>query len=288
MLLNTPEKESPRKPVTVSTIRTMKAHKEPISMITAYDVAMARNVNEAGIDMILVGDSLGNVVLGYQSTVPVTMDEMIHHTKAVMRGNSTALVVADMPFMSYQASLSDGLYNAGRLLKETGCTAVKLEGGSEVCELVEKLTTAGIPVVAHIGLTPQSVNQLGGFKVQGKDLTAAKKLLADAKALEAAGAFACVLECVPAALAASITAELNTMATIGIGAGHGCDGQVLVCNDLLGVSTGFCPKFVKQYANLHDITVNAVKEYIADVKSRNFPAPEHTFKIDDSVLEKLY
>ena len=276
------------KNVTVATIKEMKQKGEPIVMITAYDVAMARNVNEAGVDMILVGDSVGNVMLGYSSTVPVTMDEMIHHTKAVMRGNSTALVVGDMPFMSYQASDIDAMYNAARFLKETGCTAVKLEGGAEVAPLVKKLTTAGIPVCAHIGLTPQSVNQLGGFKVQGKDIEAAQKMIEDAKALEAAGAFACVLECVPAKLAAKVTAELKTMATIGIGAGNGCDGQVLVCNDLLGVSNGFCPKFVKKYANLYDITVEAVKAYIAECKDRSFPAEEHTFKIDDSVLEKLY
>lgn len=276
------------KQVTIATIKDMKKRGEPITMITAYDFAMARNANEAGIDMILVGDSVGNVMLGYNSTVPVTMDEMIHHTKAVMRGNKTALVVGDMPFMSYQASIVEGMHNAARFLKEAGCTAVKLEGGSEVCELVHKLTQAGIPVVAHIGLTPQSVNQLGGFKVQGKDVEAAKKLIDDAKALEAAGAFACVLECVPAALASKITQELTTMATIGIGAGNGCDGQVLVCNDLLGVSDGFCPKFVKRYADIHSITVNAVKSYINEVKDRSFPAPEHTFKIDDTVLEKLY
>lgn len=276
------------KPVTVNTIREMKQKGEPITMITAYDVAMARNVNEAEIDMILVGDSLGNVVLGYNSTIPVTMDDMIHHTKAVMRGNNTALVIGDMPFMSYQADIKDAIYNAGRFLKETGCTAVKLEGGSEVAPLVKRLVEAGIPVCAHIGLTPQSVNQLGGYKVQGKEVAAAQKLVDDAKALEEAGAFACVLECVPAALAAKITKELHTMATIGIGAGNECDGQVLVCNDLLGVSTGFTPKFVKTYANLHDETVNAVKAYIADVKARRFPAEEHTFKIDDSVLEKLY
>lgn len=276
------------KPVTVNTIREMKQKGEPITMITAYDVAMARNVNEAEIDMILVGDSLGNVVLGYNSTIPVTMDDMIHHTKAVMRGNNTALVIGDMPFMSYQADIKDAIYNAGRFLKETGCTAVKLEGGSEVAPLVKRLVEAGIPVCAHIGLTPQSVNQLGGYKVQGKEVAAAQKLVDDAKALEEAGAFACVLECVPAALAAKITKELYTMATIGIGAGNECDGQVLVCNDLLGVSTGFTPKFVKKYANLHDETVNAVKAYIADVKARRFPAEEHTFKIDDSVLEKLY
>lgn len=276
------------KAVTTTTIKEMKKNGEPITMITAYDVAMARNVNEAGIDMILVGDSLGNVVLGYNSTIPVTMEDMIHHTKAVMRGNSRALVVGDMPFMSYQASIVDGMYNAARFLKETGCTAVKLEGGQEVCPLVAKLTSAGIPVVGHLGLTPQSVNQLGGFKVQGKEIAAAQKLIDDAKALEAAGAFAIVLECVPAALAAKITQELHTAATIGIGAGKDCDGQVLVCNDLLGVSDGFCPKFVKKYADVHTVTIDAVKQYIADVKDRSFPAPEHTFKIDDTVLEKLY
>lgn len=277
-----------KKQVTTSTIKDMKQQGEPITMVTAYDYAMARNVNEAGIDMILIGDSLGNVMLGYNSTVPVTMEEMIHHTKAVMRANGVAMVVADMPFMSYQASLADGMYNAARLLKEGGCAAVKLEGGSEICELVAKLVTAGIPVVGHIGLTPQSVNQMGGFKVQGKDVAAAQKLLDDAKALEAAGAFAIVMECVPAALAAKVTAELKTAATIGIGAGSGCDGQVLVCNDLLGFSDGFCPKFAKKYADLHGAIVGAVQEYIREVKERSFPAPEHTFKIDDEVLEKLY
>lgn len=277
-----------RKNVTTATIKEMKQKGEPITMITAYDVAMARNVDEAGIEMILVGDSLGNVMLGYNSTVPVTMEDMLHHTKAVMRANPAALVVGDMPFMSYQASIADGMYNAARFLKETGCTAVKLEGGKEVCLLVEKLVAAGIPVVGHLGLTPQSVNQLGGFKVQGKDVAAAQKIIDDAKALEAAGAFAIVLECVPAALAARVTKELHTAATIGIGAGNECDGQVLVCNDLLGVTDGFCPKFVKKYADVHTTAVNAVKAYIEDVKSRKFPAPEHTFKIDDAVLEKLY
>ena len=259
-------------------------------MVTAYDYAMAKNVCEAGIEMILVGDSLGNVVLGYNSTVPVTMDEMIHHTKAVMRGaqGSATMVVGDMPFMSYQASVVDGMYNAARFLKETGCAAVKLEGGAEVCELVQKLTQAGIPVVGHIGLTPQSVNQLGGFKVQGKSAEAAQKLLDDARALEQAGAFAIVLECVPEALAAKVTESLKTAATIGIGAGKYCDGQVLVCNDLLGYTDGFCPKFVKRYADLHSEMTAAFKAYAADVKSRSFPAAEHTFKIDDEVLEKLY
>lgn len=276
-----------RKPITTSTIRQMKVEGRPSTMITAYDYAMARNVDEAGIDMILVGDSVGNVMLGYSSTIPVTMDAMIHHTQAVARGTKYALVVGDMPFMSYQASEAEGLMNAGRFLKEGGCAAIKLEGGSEVCPLVKKMVTAGIPVMGHIGLTPQSVNQFGGFKVQGKDVAAAQKLLDDAKALEAAGAFSIVLECVPAALAAKVS-ELISIPTIGIGAGNGCDGQVLVCNDLLGVSNGFTPKFVKKYRDLHQEIVGAVSEYISDVRDRSFPAPEHTFKIDDEVLEKLY
>ena len=276
-----------RKPITTSTIRQMKLEGRPSTMITAYDYAMARNVDEAGIDMILVGDSVGNVMLGYSSTIPVTMDAMIHHTQAVVRGTKYALVVGDMPFMSYQASEAEGLMNAGRFLKEGGCAAIKLEGGSEVCPLVKKMVTAGIPVMGHIGLTPQSVNQFGGFKVQGKDVAAAQKLLDDAKALEAAGAFSIVLECVPAALAAKVS-EVISIPTIGIGAGNGCDGQVLVCNDLLGVSNGFTPKFVKKYRDLHQEIVGAVSEYISDVRDRSFPAPEHTFKIDDEVLEKLY
>lgn len=234
------------KQITTAAIKQMKQNGEPVTMVTAYDYAMAKNVCEAGIEMILVGDSLGNVVLGYNSTVPVTMDEMIHHTKAVMRAaqGSGTMVVGDMPFMSYQASVVDGMYNAARFLKETGCAAVKLEGGAEVCELVQKLTQAGIPVVGHIGLTPQSVNQLGGFKVQGKSAEAAQKLLDDARALEQAGAFAIVLECVPEALAAKVTENLKTAATIGIGAGKYCDGQVLVCNDLLGYTDGFAPNLL--------------------------------------------
>ena len=276
-----------RKPITTSTIRQMKVEGRPSTMITAYDYAMARNVDEAGIDMILVGDSVGNVMLGYSSTIPVTMEAMIHHTQAVVRGTKYALVVGDMPFMSYQASEAEGLMNAGRFLKEGGCAAIKLEGGSEVCPLVKKMVTAGIPVMGHIGLTPQSVNQFGGFKVQGKDVAAAQKLVDDAKALEAAGAFSIVLECVPAALAAKVS-EMISIPTIGIGAGNGCDGQVLVCNDLLGVSNGFTPKFVKKYRDLHQEIVGAVSEYISDVRDRSFPAPEHTFKIDDEVLEKLY
>lgn len=276
-----------RKPITTSTVRQMKADGQPITMITAYDYAMARNVDEAGIDMILIGDSVGNVMLGYSSTLPVTMDAMVHHTQAVVRGTKAALVVSDMPFMSYQASEAEALTNAGRLLKEGGSAAVKLEGGSEVCPIVKKMVIAGIPVMGHIGLTPQSVNQFGGFKVQGKDVAAAQKLIDDAKALEAAGAFSIVLECVPAALAAKVS-EALTIPTIGIGAGNGCDGQVIVCNDMLGVSNGFTPKFVKKYRDLHKEIVGAVAEYISDVRDRSFPAPEHTFKIDDEVLDKLY
>ena len=273
---------------TVSTFQKMKDEGKKISMLTAYDYSTAKLEDEAGIHGILVGDSLGNVMLGYEDTISVTMEAMIRYGSSVARGAKNALVVIDMPFMSYQTSVYDAVVNAGRLVKEGHAQAVKLEGGKEVCPQIRAIVDASIPVCAHIGLTPQSVNQLGGFKVQGKDIAAAQKMIDDAKALEAAGAFACVLECVPAALAAKVTSELKTMATIGIGAGNGCDGQVLVCNDLLGVSTGFCPKFVKKYANLHDTTVEAVKEYIADVKARTFPAPEHTFKIDDAVLEKLY
>ena len=276
------------KMITVSDIAKMKAEGKPISMVTAYDFAMSKIVNEAGMDMILVGDSLGNVMLGYSSTIPVTMEDMIHHTAAVMRGNDHCMVVGDMPFMSYQADMAEGIRNAGRLLKEGGCAAVKLEGGSEVAPMVKKMVEAGIPVCGHIGLTPQSVNTLGGFKVQGKDVAAAKKLIEDAKALEEAGAFAIVLECVPAALAKKVTESLTTAATIGIGAGNGCDGQVLVCNDLLGFSNGFCPKFVRKYANVHDIILKAMQDYKTDVEARTFPAQEHTFAISDDVMEKLY
>lgn len=273
-------------PITIATLKEQKG-KEPIAMLTAYDYCLAGLFDNAGIEIILVGDSLGNVVLGYSSTLPVTMDDIIHHSKAVVRGASRALVVADMPFMSYQASIEQGISNAGRLMKEGGANAVKLEGGLEICPLVEKLVVSGIPVMGHIGLTPQSVNQLGGFKVQGKNLAAAQKLIEDAKALAAAGAFAVVLECIPDKLAAKITAELD-IPTIGIGAGNGCDGQVLVCNDFLGMNSGFTPKFVKKYRLLHEEISQAAQEYIKDVKTRTFPAPEHVFSINEEVLEKLY
>lgn len=273
------------KKVTKLTIQQMKQEGKPISMITAYDYLMAQNVDEAGIDMILVGDSLGNVVMGYPSTIPVTMEAMIHHTSCVVRGVQRALVVGDMPFMSYQESTAQALHNAGRLMKEAQCDAVKLEGGARVCEAIYKMTEAGIPVMAHIGLTPQSVNQFGGFKVQGKNVDRARQLIEEAKEVEQAGAFAVCLECVPADLSAEITKTLKTAATIGIGGGVGCDGQILVCTDLLGMSSGFRPKFAKAYVNLHDEIVGAVKQYISEVQTRQFPDAAHSFKIDADVLE---
>ncbi|MBP2642577.1 MAG: panB [Firmicutes bacterium] len=272
--------------VTTSTIMAKKGV-TPITMLTAYDYTMAKLFDQAGIDILLIGDSLGNVVLGYKNTIPVTMEEMLHHTKAVTRGATQALVVADLPFMSYQACETQAIQNAGRLLKEGMATAVKLEGGTEVAPLIKKLTASGIPVIGHIGLTPQHVNQLGGFKVQGKNLEAAQKLIEDAKTLETAGVFALVLECIPAKLAAKITASIE-IPTIGIGAGSACDGQVLVCNDFLGMSPGFAPKFVKKYRNFHQEIIDAAQEYIKDVHTRSFPSSEHTFSINEDILEKLY
>ena len=260
--------------------------KLPVSMLTAYDYHTACIEDEAGIDMILVGDSLGNVMLGYENTLAVTVEDMIHHGKAVCRGAKEAFVVVDMPFMSYQPSVRDAVVNAGRIMKETNCQAVKLEGGVEYADRIKAITQAGIPVVAHIGLTPQSVNALGGYKVQGKSLMAASKLLEDAHAVEDAGAFAITLECVPAALASKVTEEVNCL-TIGIGAGAGCDGQVLVYQDMLGYSDGFTPKFVKKYANLHDTMLAAFKQYKSECESRTFPAEENSFKMDSKVLESL-
>lgn len=275
------------KKVTNLTIQKMKQEGTPISMITAYDYVMAQNVDEAGIDMILVGDSLGNVVMGYDSTLPVTMEDMIHHTASVVRGVKHALVVGDMPFMSYQESVSQALHNAGRMMKETGCDAVKLEGGAAVCPAVKAMVTAGIPVVGHIGLTPQSVHQLGGFRIQGKNIETAKRLVDEALQLEEAGAFAITLECVPADIATEITKALKKAATIGIGAGNGTDGQVLVCTDLLGMSGGFRPKFAKPYADLHKTIVDAVGAYVKDVKDRSFPDKDHSFAVDPEVLKEL-
>jgi len=275
------------KKVTTATIRQMKEKGEPVIMLTAYDYAWAKMFDKAGVEMLLVGDSLGNVVLGYDSTLPVTMEDMIHHTKAVCRGTQQAMVVVDMPFMSYQISVEDALRNAGRLMKESGAQAVKLEGGAEMAETVRAIVTAGIPVVGHLGLTPQSVHQLGGFKVQGKEEAAAKKLMQDAEIIAEAGAFAVVLECVPAALAELISKKLN-IPTIGIGAGAGCDGQVLVYQDMLGLFDGFTPKFVKKYKNLHDDVIEGVQSYISEVKSRQFPSEEYTFKMDQETLDRLY
>lgn len=275
------------KRITTAAIRQKKSAGEVITMLTAYDAAFARLLDEAGVDMLLVGDSLGNTMLGYDSTLPVTMEEILHHTRAVCRGASHALIVADMPFMSYQISVEDALRNAGRILKETAAQAVKLEGGKEVTATVKAMTSAGIPVVGHLGLTPQSVHQLGGFKVQGKDVAAAQQLIDAARGLEAAGAFAVVLECVPAPLAAKVTQALS-IPTIGIGAGNGCDGQVLVIHDILGLLPGFKPKFVKPYRALHTEITAAVQEYIDEVKNRQFPGPEHSFTLADEVLEKLY
>lgn len=259
----------------------------PISMLTAYDYNTARTVDEAGIDMILVGDSLGNVMLGYENTLSVTVEDMIHHGKAVCRGAKNALVVIDMPFMSYQTSVEEAVTNAGRIVKETNCQAVKMEGGAEYADRIKAITQAGIPVVAHIGLTPQSFNMLGGFKVQGKSQAAAQKLIDDAKAVSEAGAFAITLECVPAAVAEIITKSVPSI-TIGIGAGNGCDGQVLVYQDMLGYTAGFSPKFLKKYADLHSIMLEAFKQYKSDVESRTFPSAENAFAISDDVLEKLY
>lgn len=260
--------------------------KLPISMLTAYDYNTARTIDEAGIDMILVGDSLGNVMLGYENTLAVTVDDMIHHGKAVCRGAQEAFVVVDMPFMSYQPSVEDAVRNAGRIMKETNCQAVKLEGGREYADRIKAIVQAGIPVVAHIGLTPQSVNAFGGYKVQGKTLEKARKLLDDAKAVEEAGAFAVTLECVPEALAKMIT-EQSTILTIGIGASSSCDGQVLVYQDMLGYSNGFVPKFVKKYADVHSVMLEAFKQYKQDCEARTFPAENQTYAISDEVLERL-
>ena len=272
---------------TVSTFREQKAKGEKISMLTAYDYSTAKLMDEAGINGILVGDSLGMVVLGYEDTLPVTMEDMIHHTAAVCRGAKNTLVVGDMPFMSYQVSVEEAVYNAGRLMKEGRCQAVKLEGGASVCPQIRAITNASIPVMAHIGLTPQSINAFGGFKVQGKSEEAAKKLLEDAKAVEEAGAFAVVLECVPAKLAELISKSIS-IPTIGIGAGAGCDGQILVYQDMLGLFSDFTPKFVKKYANVGEMMTQAFRDYIADVQEGSFPAPEHTFAISEDLIKKLY
>jgi 3-methyl-2-oxobutanoate hydroxymethyltransferase len=272
--------------ITINQIKEFKQKGEKFAMLTAYDYSTARIIDEAGIPLILVGDSLGMVVLGYESTIPVTMEDMLHHTKAVVRGTKKTLVVGDLPFMTYTISIEDAMRNAARFIQEAGAQAVKLEGGVSVAEKVKRIVEAGIPVMGHIGLTPQSINQLGGYKIQGKTPETAKKLLDDAIALEQAGAFSVVLETVPAALSALITKRIS-IPTIGIGGGAGCDGQVQVVNDILGSFSDFVPKHAKQYVKLADIIKNAVTEYQNEVKSGAFPTEKQSFSMDESVLESL-
>ena len=272
--------------VTITQIKEMKQKGEKIAMLTAYDYSTAKLVDEAGIPLILVGDSLGMVVLGYESTIPVTMEEMLHHTKAVVRGTKQAMVIGDMPFMTYHISVEDALYNAARFIQEGGAQAVKLEGGVTVAEKVRKIVDCGIPVMGHIGLTPQSIHQFGGHKIQGKTPEAAARLLEDAKALEEAGAFSVVMETVPAQLAKLITKKI-AIPTIGIGAGIDCDGQVQVINDVLGSYTDFVPRHAKQYAKLTDIIRKAVTDYQNEVKAGSFPTDKHSSSIDESLLAEL-
>ena len=272
--------------VTVNQIKEMKQKGEKLAMLTAYDYSTAKIVDEAGIPLILVGDSLGMVVLGYESTIPVTMEEMLHHTKAVVRGAKRAMVIGDMPFMSYHISADDALRNAARFIQEGGAQAIKLEGGVTVMEKVTRIVGCGIPVMGHIGLTPQSIHQFGGFTVQGKTPEAAAKVLEDALALEEAGAFAIVLETIPAQLAQIITEKVG-IPTIGIGAGIHCDGQVQVINDILGSYTEFVPKHAKQYAKLADIISKAVAQYHNEVKAGTFPTEKQSYSIDENLLAEL-
>jgi 3-methyl-2-oxobutanoate hydroxymethyltransferase len=272
--------------ISITELAGRKARGEKITMITAYDYPTARMVDKAELDMILVGDSLGMAVLGYDSTVPVTMEDMIHHTRAVMRGTKRAFVLTDMPFMSYQVAVEQAVRNGGRLLKEGGCEGVKLEGGREIVPQVEGLCRAGIPVCAHIGLTPQTATNLGGFKVQGRDAASARALVEDAVALQEAGAFMIVLECVPDILAREITSRLS-IPTIGIGAGRECDGQVLVFHDLIGLFDRFTPKFVKQYGQIQEKIVEALHRYGEEVAKGTFPGPEHTFSMDEEEAQRF-
>ena len=275
-----------RKKATTALFRQKKERHEPITMLTAYDYPTALAEDQAGIDSILVGDSLGMVVLGYQNTLPVTMEDMLHHARAVSRGAKFAFLIGDMPFMSYQISAADAVRNAGRFLQEGGMESVKLEGGRERVDAVRAIVGAGIPVMGHLGLTPQSVNQFGGFRPQGKSASAAQRLLEDALLLEEAGCFSIVLESVPARLAELVSSKLS-IPTIGIGAGIGCDGQVLVTHDLLGLFDRFTPKFVKKYANFHDEMQRAFSEYISDVQSRSFPGKEHSVEMDETEWRQL-
>jgi len=271
---------------TVATLLKQKQSGDKITMLTAYDYTTAKIFDECGVNSILVGDSLGMVMLGYENTLAVTMEDMIHHTAAVSRGAENAFVVADMPFMSYQVSVREAVINAGRLIKEGGANAVKLEGGAEVCEQIRAIVNASIPVVAHLGLTPQSVNVFGGFKVQGKSLDKAKKLIDDAVKIQEAGACAVVLEGIPAKLAEIITKKL-AIPTIGIGAGGGCDGQVLVYQDMLGLTVGHTPKFVKRFAEAGDLIRSGVSNYINETKNGTFPSEEHTYSVDEEIIDKL-
>jgi 3-methyl-2-oxobutanoate hydroxymethyltransferase len=275
-----------QKKVTLQTIRAKKQRGEIITMLTAYDYPIASAIDRAGIDIILVGDSLGMVVLGYPNTLSVTMNDMLHHCRAVARGAHTSLLVGDMPFMSYQASTQEAIRNAGRFLQEASMDAIKLEGGRERLDAIQAIISAGIPVMGHLGLTPQSVNQLGGYRAQGRHAAQARQILDDALALQDAGCFSIVLESIPGQLAKLISERLE-IATIGIGAGSGCDGQVLVTYDLLGLFDRFTPRFVKQYANLRQEMIHAFEEYKTDVTKRNFPASEHTVEMSDQEWDLL-
>lgn len=275
------------KKFTVSDFREFKARGEKIAMLTAYDYSMAKLLDDAGVDSLLVGDSLGMTMLGYENTLQVTMEDMIHHTKAVRRGTKNAFLVADMPYLSYEINVEEAVRNAGRLVREAQADAVKVEGGFEMVETIKAIVRAKIPVVAHLGLTPQSVNIFGGFKVQGKNLDQAQKLIEEALAVQEAGACAVVLECIPSRLAKVISEKLE-IPTIGIGAGADCDGQVLVIQDMIGMFKTFTPKFVKKFASVGEEIEAAVEAYITEINSGAFPGPEHTFKMADEVLEKLY
>ncbi len=276
-----------RKKVTIHDLQAKKERGEPFTMVTAYDYPTAVIVDKAGIDVILVGDSLAMVVLGLPNTVSVTMEEMLHHCRAVARGAQHPLLVGDMPFMSYQTGVTDAVRNAGRFLKEGGMDVVKLEGGVKMAPMARAIVDAGIPVMGHIGLTPQTISALGGFKVQGKDAAAAQQVIDDAMALQDAGCFAIVLEAIPDRVAKLITERLS-IPTIGIGAGPHCDGQVLVTHDMVGLFDRFVPKFVKRYINVHDQMVEALRQFKAEVENHTFPGPEHCFTIKDDVLERLY
>lgn len=273
--------------VTTSTLRSMKDRGEKITVLTAYDYTMARLLDQTGVEILLVGDSLGMVMLGYDSTIPVTLADILHHTRAVARGTQKAMVLADMPFLSYHTSLEESVKNAGILMQQGGAQAVKLEGGKEIVPVIEKLVISGIPVMGHLGLTPQQVHQMGGYSVQGKSEDTARKIIDDAKAIEAAGVFAVVLECIPYQLAEIVSKELK-IPTIGIGAGAGCDGQVLVTHDLLGMYQDLAPKFVKRYGQLGESLKDAVREYISEVKGGVFPAREHSFTMAEDEIKKLY